>query len=134
MGALLPVVLLFGMVASLPACNTTKATADSIVKFSSSTSPESLFTGDGAVLKEQQVMLYTAVVADALQEDIAGGRGEYLASLRVLLDIPAERQAQFNTVAQEHYASVFPAQGDDRRKTLAVLRQQIARSRAEVLR
>lgn len=133
-GKLLAVSLLVGLMGSSNACNTTKATADSIVKFSSSTSPDSMFTGDGVVVKDQRVKLYTAVVADDLQEDIARGEGEYLSSLGVLLDIPAERQARFSSLSQEHYTSMFPAEMNGSHDALTVLRQQIAVPQAAALR
>jgi hypothetical protein len=69
-------------------CNTTKATTDTLVKFSSSTSPGELFTGDGLVAERQKVNLYAAIVFDNLQQDVARGEGQYLASLGVLLAIP----------------------------------------------
>jgi hypothetical protein len=115
-------------------CNTTKATADSIVKFSSSTSPDSMFTGDGVVVKDQRVKLYTAVVADDLEENIARGQGEYLSSLGVWPDVPAEGQARFSTLSQENYASMFPAETNGSHDALTVLRQQLAVSQAQALR
>jgi hypothetical protein len=92
------------------ACNTTKATADTMVKFVSSTSPGELFTADGLVAREQKVNLYTAIVMDNLQQDVARGGGEYLASLSVLLDIPAEHQHEWKLVAQHQYAALFPSE------------------------
>lgn len=92
------------------ACNTTKATADTMVKFVSSTSPGELFTGDGLVAKDQKVNLYTAIVIENLQQDVARGGGEYVASLSVLLDIPAEQQHAWRLAAQQQYAVLFPSE------------------------
>lgn len=91
------------------ACNTSKATADTMVKFTSSTSPGELFTGDGLVEKSQKVNLYTAIVQENLQQDIARGHGEYLASLSVLLDVAPGYQHEWGLAAQNRYASVVPS-------------------------
>lgn len=40
---------------AVSACNTTKATGDTLVKFASSTNPGELFTGDGLVEEHQKV-------------------------------------------------------------------------------
>lgn len=92
---------------AVPACNTTKATADTIVKFSSSTSPGELFTSDGLVARDQQVALYTAIVFENLQQDVARGDGQYLASLAVLLDVPPDRQHEWVLATQSQYSVLF---------------------------
>ena len=94
-----------GMAAS--ACNTTKATLDTTGKFTMSTSPEDLFSADGLVKDGQKAKLYTAVVYDNLQQDIARGQGEYVASLGTLMGVPAERQHQWALGAQSRYTDLF---------------------------
>ena len=89
------------------ACNTTKATFDSTVKFFSSTSPENLFTVDGLVKKEHKLRLFTDVEFENLQQDIARGDGEHLASLGVLLDLPQWNHQSLQTLSQGRFASVF---------------------------
>ncbi len=91
------------------ACNTSKATADTMVKFTSSTSPVELFTGDGLVEKSQKVNLYTAIVIENLQQDMARGHGEYLASLSVLLGVAPDYQHAWGLAAQNQYATVVPS-------------------------
>ena len=93
---------------AMAACNTTKATVDSIAKFTSSTSPDSMFNRDGIVEEHHKLNLYTAVVYDNLQQDIAKGDGEYLASLGVLLDIPQDRREEWKQQAQSRFTSLFP--------------------------
>lgn len=99
-------------------CNTTKATTDTLVKFSSSTSPGELFTGDGLVAERQKVHLYTTIVFDNLQQDVARGEGQYLASLGVLLAIPPDRQAEWALFTQRRYSDLFAS---DRTKAKAML-------------
>lgn len=91
------------------ACNTSKATADTMVKFTSSTSPGELFAGDGLVEKSQKVNLYTAIVIENLQQDMARGHGEYLASLSVLLGVAPDYQHAWGLAAQNQYATVVPS-------------------------
>lgn len=92
---------------TISACNTTKATVDTFAKFTSSTSPEEYFDADGLVKESQKVRLFTAVVFESLEQDIAQGNGEYLTSLTVLLKIPAGEQDEFRTLSQSEYPSLF---------------------------
>ncbi len=103
---------------SVSACNTTKATADTLVKFSSSTSPGELFTSDGLVARHQKVSFYTAVVFDNLQQDLARGDGQYLTSLGVLLEIPPDRQHEWALFVQSRYSVLFAS---DRTKANVML-------------
>lgn len=109
----------------ISACNTSKATADTMVKFTSSTSPGELFTGDGLVEKSQKVNLYTAIVQDNLQQDIARGHGEYLASLSVLLDVAPGYQHEWGLAAQNRYASVVPSARTTPSELLIGLRREV---------
>ena len=117
------VVAFFGF--TISACNTSKATADTMVKFTSSTSPGELFTGDGLVEKSQKVNLYTAMVQDNLQQDIARGHGEYLASLSVLLDVAPGYQHEWGLAAQNRYASVVPSARTTPSELLIGLRREV---------
>ena len=66
----------FGIVAmalSVTACNTTKATSDTTVKFFSSTSPDSLFTADGMVAHDQRIKLFAGVSYENLRQEAAAG-------------------------------------------------------------
>ena len=92
----------------LVACNTTKATVDSTVKFFSSTSPESMFNRDGILEDSYKLDLYAMVAYDNLQQDLARGNGEYLTSLGVLLEVPKDRQVEWRRHAQNRFSAVFP--------------------------
>jgi len=105
-----------GLVAS--ACNTTKATVDTFAKFTSSTSPEEFFNADGVVQESQKARLFTAVVFENLEQDIARGNGEYLTSLGVLLKIPEREQDEFRARSQSKYALLFAS---DRRTAESML-------------
>ncbi len=105
-----------GLVAS--GCNTTKATVDTFAKFTSSTSPEEFFNADGVVQESQKARLFTAVVFENLEQDIARGNGEYLTSLGVLLKIPEGEQDEFRARAQSVYPLLFAS---DRRTAESML-------------
>ncbi len=100
------------------ACNTSKATIDTFAKFTSSTSPGEMFDADGYVKQSQKARLFTAVAFENLEQDIARGNGEYLASLAVLLNIPAGQLAEFRTRAQGIYPRLFAS---DRRTAESLL-------------
>ena len=109
----------------LTACNTTKATVDTTVKFFSSTSPDSMFNQDGIVEEQHKLNLYTAVVHDNLQQDIARGQGEYLTSLGVLLEVPQERRAEWDQFAQARYTALFPENVQPSEEAVARLRKEL---------
>ena len=102
-----------GLVAS--GCNTTKATVDTFAKFTSSTSPEEFFNADGVVQESQRARLFTAVVFENLEQDIARGNGEYLTSLGVLLKM---EQDEFRARSQSVYPLLFAS---DRRTAESML-------------
>ena len=102
----------------ISACNTSKATVDTFAKFTSSTSPEEFFNADGVVQEGQKARLFTAVVFENLEQDIARGNGEYLTSLGVLLKIPEREQDEFRARSQSKYALLFAS---DRRTAESML-------------
>ena len=90
-------------------CNTTKATVDTLVAFTSSTTPGTGFTEDGVLTEEHKAIFFTALNFEDLGQDVAQGHGEYLTSLSALLHIPASRQEEFFGLAQRHYAGLYAA-------------------------
>jgi len=108
----------------MSACNTSKATLDTFAKFTSSTSPGGWINADGIVLESQKARLFTAVVFENLEQDIARGNGEYLTSLAVLLNIPAGEQDEFRTRSQSQYPLLFAS---DRRTAESMLAMLISK-------
>lgn len=92
------------------ACNTSKATMDTTVKFFSSTSPDSMFTADGMVERRQKVNLFAGVAFENLRQDAAQGSGQYLTSLAVLLNVPSHRQGHFGRFVQDRYPVLFTSE------------------------
>ena len=105
----------------LSACNTTKATVDTFAKFTSSTSPGEFINGDGVVQESQKARLFTAVVFENLEQDIARGNGEYLTSLGVLLKIPEGEQDEFRARSQSKYPLLFASDWRTAESMLATL-------------
>lgn len=105
----------------ISACNTSKATVDTFAKFTSSTSPGEFINADGVVHESQKARLFTAVVFESLEQDIARGNGEYLTSLAVLLKIPAGEQDEFRTLSQSEYSLLFASDRQTAESMLATL-------------
>lgn len=94
---------------NLAACNTTKATIDTTVKFFSSTSPDSMFTADGMVEQNQKINLFAGVAYENLRQEAAAGSGQYVTSLAVLYGVPVAKRADFGRVLQQRHAELFTA-------------------------
>jgi uncharacterized protein YjbJ (UPF0337 family) len=122
------VLMAAGLGLTATACNTTKATLDTTVKFTSSTSPDdhNVLTEDGLIKASQKVNVYTAIVYDNLQDDMARGRGEYVASLGALLDVPSDRQQEWDRLTQSQYAELFPVDRTPSHEVLVGLTRDLA--------
>ena len=101
--------LIMGSCLSLSACNTTKATMDSTVKFFSSTSPNSLFTADGMVEQKQKINLFAGVTYENLRQEAAAGSGEYVTTLAVLYGVPIAQREDFVRLLQQRHTELFAA-------------------------
>jgi hypothetical protein len=102
-------------------CNTTKATVDTLVAFTSSTTPGTVFTEDGVLKEEQKAIFFTTLNFENLRRDAAQGQGEYLTSLSALLHIPANRQEEFFGLAQRQYPGLYAADHTTPSQWLAML-------------
>jgi len=107
----------------MSACNTSKATVDTFAKFTSSTSPGEWINADGVVQENQKARLFTAIVFENLEQDIARGNGEYLTSLAELLKVAPGDQDEFRTRAQRSYPLLF---APDRRTAESMLAMLIS--------
>ena len=109
MGRTMCCLLIAGSCLSLSACNTTKATIDSTVKFFSSTSPDSMFTADGMVEQKQKINLFAGVAYENLRQESAAGSGEYVTALAALYGVPAAQREDFVRVLQQRHTELFAA-------------------------
>jgi len=85
-----------------------------------------MFTQDGLVEENYKVNLYTGVVVDNVQQDIARGNGEYLASLGVLMDVPQDRRDEWKRDAQNRYSTFFPDTSQPSEEMLIRLNRDLA--------
>lgn len=87
---------------------TTKEITDTTSNITGTTSGKSWFEG-GLVKKGEEVNAFADLNFENLKQDLAAGRGEYLASLGTLLGIAPAHQADFFALAQAHYTTLLPS-------------------------
>ena len=63
-------------------------------------------TNDGTIMAEHKTTLFAQLNFENLSQEMAQGQGEHLASLAVLMGVPAEHQAEFFALTQERYTSL----------------------------
>ena len=61
--------------------------------------------------QSEQLQRFVGENMDALAMDISRGDGEYLRTLAVLLDVPAEERAGFFATLQANFATIYPDAG-----------------------
>ena len=66
-------------------------------------------TNDGQVWAEVKDTVFASVNFDNLEQEMAQGQGEHLASLATLLGVPAEHHPEFFAMTQERYATLVEA-------------------------
>ena len=97
------------------ACGITKGSTDTTLNFTSSTSPNDLFSADGMVLKEQKINLFTSVTYENLNLEAAAGGGQYVSALASLYGISPDKQTEFGQVLQWNHADLFSANSEEDR-------------------
>lgn len=98
---------------------------ESIKDTLSSTTPGDWFTGDGLLKADQKVNAFVALNFENVKQDMAQGRGEYLASLSTLMGVPQDRQASFFAYAQSQYPVVI-AHRSGPQEVIALLKDPVA--------
>jgi hypothetical protein len=78
-------------------------------ELTSSTTPESRAGTDNLMRVKQRLHRFATSNFDNLQHEIATGRGEYLASLATLAQIPTENHPKLFSRLQEQYATFYAA-------------------------
>jgi len=68
---------------------------------------------------------FTSANFARLKEDMALGRGEHLASLAVLLDIPEERRVEFFMLTKEKFPTLITSEQTTPEELLAALDREI---------
>jgi len=83
-------------------------------------------TNDGVISSNQKVNVFADVNLGNLRQEIAQGRGEYLASFTSLLGVPMRQQHAFYAFAQARYAALFPSEQTTAAEMLAALDQELS--------
>src|SRR5689334_19522053 len=90
---------------------TTEEIVDTTSNFTSSTSGRTWWNEDGLLKSEHKAMAFAAYNQSNLEQDIAKGRGEYLASMSSLLGVSEGERPAFALGAQSQFQSLV--RGDD---------------------
>lgn len=101
---------------------TTKQTTDTTSNITGTTSGKSWFEG-GLVKKDQEVNAFADLNFDNLKQDMAMGRGEYLASLGSLIGVAPAHQDEFFALTQTHYTTLVGSEQTTSAEMLVALNQ-----------
>jgi len=106
---------------------TTNQTTDTTSNITGTTSGKSWFEG-GLAKKGQEVNAFADLNFDNLKQDMAKGRGEYLASLGSLMGVAPARQDEFFALTQTHYTTLVRSERTTPAEMLVALNQLLAPS------
>lgn len=85
--------------------STIQQTTDTTSNMTGTTSSaHSWVTEDGLLKPHYKAIAFVTNNQNNLQQDLAAGQGEYLASLGTLLGVPAHQQLAYGAAAQSRYA------------------------------
>ena len=94
---------------------------DSITNVTVSTSGRTWWNEDGLLKSEHKAIAFAAYNQSNLEQDIAAGRGEYLASLSSLLGVSESGRSAFAFGAQNQFQSLMLADDVTRVQSLRAL-------------
>ncbi len=90
---------------------TFESTTDTTSNFTSSTTPGAWWNADGLLKAEHKLTAFAAYNRGSLEQDMAMGHGEYLASLGTLMGISPADQSAFASKVQDQYHGLTTADG-----------------------
>ncbi|MGQ0666585.1 MAG: DUF3015 family protein [Nitrospiraceae bacterium] len=102
---------------------TTNEITDTTSNITGTTSGHAWWNEDGQLKPDFKTTAFVTINHRNLQQDIAAGGGEYLASMGALLGIPGERQSTFFSAAQVRYAQVSGLDASAPAALLALLQE-----------
>ncbi|MCX5724264.1 MAG: DUF3015 family protein [Nitrospirae bacterium] len=85
---------------------TFKESTDTTSNVTGTTSGRTWFTEDGLLHPEHKLTAFTTLNRANLEQDLARGEGEYVASLATLLGVPVAQQSIFHAKAQESFETL----------------------------
>jgi hypothetical protein len=98
---------------------TVKQITDTTSNVTGTTSGAAWWSEDGQIKPDFKATAFVTLNQANLQQDLAAGRGEYLASMSRLLGVPKDREPAFFSAAQASYAETI---GKDATTLHALLR------------
>ena len=101
---------------------TINQTTDTTSNVTGTTSGEAWWSEDGQIKPDFKATAFVKFNQANLQQDLAAGRGEYLASMSRLLGVPADREPAFFSAAQARYAQEIGGQALELETLLPLLR------------
>ena len=99
--AIIPMLMLLASGCTIK--GTVKQITDTTSNVTGTTSGRTWFTEEGILKPDFKVVAFVALNEENLRHDMASGQGEYLSSVGNLLNVPADRKAEFYTVVQARY-------------------------------
>ncbi|MDH5740734.1 MAG: DUF3015 domain-containing protein [Nitrospira sp.] len=99
---------------------TINQTTDTTSNITGTTSGQAWWNEDGQIKPDFKTTAFVTLNQENLQQDLAAGRGEYLASVSTLLGVPEDRQSAFFSAVQASYTETA---GTDSTTLLALLRK-----------
>jgi hypothetical protein len=117
--AIIPLLMLVGAGCTLK--STIKQTTDTTSNITGTTSGRSWFNEDGLLKPEHKLTAFAAFNQENVEQDLARGQGEYLASLGTLMGIPSDRQGAFRAKAQGAFLTLMSSDQQARLQQLRLL-------------
>ena len=87
-------------------------------------------TNDGIVKNDEKVDVFASVNLENLKQDMAQGKGEYLASFATLLGVSNDHQPEFFALTQDKYSSLYASAETTSTEMLVALNQELSSSPA----
>jgi len=116
---ILPVLVLVASGCTLK--STVKQTTDTTSNVTGTTSGRTWFNEDGLLHPEHKLIAFTVLNQTNMEQDLARGQGEYVASLGTLLGLSNDRQAAFQANAQRAFETLLTSDHDARLQQLRML-------------
>ena len=100
---------------------TIKETTDTISNITGTTSGRTWFTEDGLLHPDHKLTAFLALNQMNVEQDLARGQGEYVASLGTLLGLPNDQQTVFHAKAQGAFETLLTSDHEARLQQLRML-------------
>ena len=113
--------LAVGMLSGCTITGTIQEILDTTSNVTVSTSGRTWWDEDGLLKSEHKAIAFAAYNQSNLEQDLANGRGEYLASVSALLGVSESRQPAFAAGAQRKFSSLMQADDVTRLQSLRAL-------------